>query len=102
MPVEMVVVNECPIHQDAAVWYQSSRDDIGGIGGCAAILRRARATLRISFHHEPCEVRDALVNLIDLVFPPLSHAAVQRIKSLKATHCGRAAQINRQCKLHSP
>ena len=45
-PVEVVVVDESAIEDDAAVGREGSGEDVGGIGGGAAVARGAEAGLR--------------------------------------------------------
>src|SRR5437879_13002040 len=81
-PVEMMVVNECAIHEDTTVWIQRTRDHVRSIGSSAVILRRPRSSLGIRFHNEAREVGDTGVDLIDGSLPPLGDPRIKGIKCL--------------------
>ena len=101
-PIQMMVVNECPIHQHAMMRSQRAGDDIGGIGGGASILRRPGATFGIGFDYEAAEVRDAFVNRVGGLLPPRGNVRIERIKSLQAADGHGAAHVHRHRQPHSP
>src|SRR5215468_3601772 len=75
-PVEMVVVYEGAIENDAAVPGQCPGNDIGGICGCPTIGGRTEPALRIGLYNEPGKIRNTLINLLDFLVPPGSNAGI--------------------------
>src|SRR5438552_14264302 len=101
-PVEMMVVNEGAIKDDAVVWLERSRDDISGVGGCATVYRWAEATLGVSFDDESAKVRNGRVELIRFFVPPTCDARIKWIERIEAADGFRAAQVHGNRKLNAP
>src|SRR5439155_8731470 len=51
-PVEMMVIDECTVHQNSAMWLQRARNDVGGVRRRASVLRGPGAALRIRLDDE--------------------------------------------------
>ena len=83
VPVEVMVVDEAAIENDAAVRCERTGEDVGGIGGSAAVLRRAGAAFGVGLDDEAAEVGD---ELIDLVMRPLAdHDEIGKVQPPKIT-----------------
>ena len=101
-PVHVVVVDEAAVEDDAAVRGERTRNDVGGIGMRAAVGARAQASLGIGFDHEPAQIRDALVEIVDRLLPPADDPRVEWIESVETANLLRTAEINRQHQMDAP
>src|SRR6266567_5220880 len=90
-PVEMVVVNEGAIEDDAAMRLERASDDIGRVGRRSAIGGGTEPALGIGFDDEAAEIRNVPVNLVDLLTPPLGHPRIQRVERVQAANDLRTA-----------
>src|SRR5215471_5242922 len=91
-PVEMVVVNECPVKNNTTVRLQRARDRIGRVGGRASVGRRAELTFGVSFDDKASEIGNQPVYVIHLLAPPLLDASIKRIEGVQAANCFRATK----------
>ena len=65
VPVEVVVVDEAAVEDDAAVGLEGAGYDVGGLGWGAAVLRGAGAAFAVGLDDEAGEVGDRLVEVVD-------------------------------------
>ena len=80
VPIEMMVVDEGAIEDDAAVRLERTRNHVGRVSRSSPISGRAEPPLRVRLHHEAAEVRNVPVDLVDLLPPPLGDPRIERIK----------------------
>jgi hypothetical protein len=69
-PVEVVVVDEAAVEDDAAVGREGGGEGVGGVGWGAAKVGGAGLALGVGFDGEAGEVGDEGVNLVGLGGPP--------------------------------
>src|SRR5215471_13227157 len=96
VPVEMVVVDEGAIEDDAAMWFQGTGNDVRGIGMATTVGGRARSSFRISFDDNAAEVWNLSVNQIHFLLPPLGDAWVERIECIQTAFFFRSAGNHRE------
>ena len=101
-PIQMMVVNECPIHQHAVMRRERAGDDVGGVGGSASVLRRAGAAFGVGFDHETAEIGDAVVNRIGRLLPPRSNVGIERVERLQSADHHGTAHVHGDRQLHAP
>ena len=101
-PVEMMVVDEGAIEDEAAVRFESAGDDVGGVGGRAMIGRRAEAAFGIGFDDYAAEVGDFCVDLVEAIAPPFRDGGIERIECVEAADAHRAADIDGDRELYAP
>src|SRR5215472_14028316 len=81
-PVEMVVIDEGAIENDASMRLQSASHHVGGVGVSAAIRRRAGTALRIGFDEESAQVGNVAVDFVYFLAPPIGNARIKRIEGV--------------------
>ena len=101
-PVEMMVVDEGAIEDEAAVRFERARDDVGGVSGRAVVGRRAESAFGIGFDDEAAEVGDFCVDLVEAFAPPFRDSGIERIEGVEAADAHRAADIDGDRELYSP
>ena len=101
-PIEMMVVHERAIHDDATVRLQSASNNVRGVRRGAPVTGWAGTAFGIGFDKEPREVRNQAINLISLLLPPGLHARIERIKRVQPTKRLWATQIHRNAKPDAP
>src|SRR5579871_2945955 len=101
-PIEMMVVDEGAVKDDAVVRLQGASNDVGGVDRCPAIDGRAQLTLRVGFDREAAKIRDSRIKSFDLLAPPIGDARVEWIKGIEITARFRCAQIDRDRELNAP
>ena len=102
VPVEVMVVNESAIEQQAAVRLERAGDHVGCVGMRAAICGRTDAAFGIGLQDETREIGNRSVNLPCFLLPPFDHARVERIVRVETADRFGAAEINRDGNAHCP
>ncbi len=69
VPVQMIVVNESAIQNDAAVRFECAGNGIGSLGRSTAVFRGPDAAFGVGLDDKAAEVRDGFVDL-DRPSPP--------------------------------
>ena len=78
-PVEVVVVDEGAVKDDAAVGREGGGEGVGGVGGGAAVAGRAGLAFGVGLDGEAGEVGDEGVDLVGLGSPPGLNVGVERV-----------------------
>src|SRR5438067_7676046 len=81
-PVEVVVVDEGAIEDDASVGVEGAGDQVGGIGMGASVGGGAGAALGIGLDHYTSEVGNLAVDVVKFPAPPGGNSRVQGIKRI--------------------
>ena len=95
-PVEVMVVNKAAVHHDAVVRRECAGEDIGGLGGCTAILRGAGAAFGVGLDDEAGEVGNESVDLVDLLLPPGGDGGIDGIEGGEAADDLWAGEVDRE------
>src|SRR5213075_2849950 len=96
VPVEVVVVDEAAIEDEAAVRFERAGYSVGGFGGGAVVLRGAYAAFGVGLDDEAAEVWDGSVNFVDFGFPPRDDGGVDGVEGGKMADYLRAGEIDRE------
>ena len=102
VPVQMVVVDEAAIKNDAVMRLQGSRKHVGSLRRGASILRRAGAALGVGLDHEAAEVRNQPVDLIGLLLPPRRNPRIERVEGRQVADDFGTRKIDRQRHANAP
>src|SRR5580692_5205478 len=78
--VEVIVVDEAAIEDEAAMRFERASDGVGGFGGSAMVLRGADTTLRVGFDDEAGEVGNGFIDLVDFGSPPGDNGRVDGVE----------------------
>ncbi len=100
--VEVVVVDKGAIKHHAAVRRERVGQQVGGVGGGAAIAGRAGLALGVGLDRESGEVGNERVNLVDLGGPPGLHCRIERVEGLEAADLLRAGDVDADGQTHAP
>ena len=92
--VEMIVVNEGAIKHDSTMRLQGFGQHVGSVGGTSAVTVWTGLSFGISLHGDAGEVRDVLINLVELGIPPGRHLRIERIECAEAADFLRAGDID--------
>src|SRR6185503_12559574 len=92
-PVEVMVVDESAIEDDAIMWRESGGEGVGGISGGTSVARRAGLAFGVCFDGEPAEVGNEGVDLVDLVVPPFSYCGIEGVKGGEPAEFLRAGDV---------
>jgi hypothetical protein len=101
-PVEVVVIDECPIKQDPAVRLKGACQHVRSIGWCSAVGRRSEAAFGVGLHCKTAEIRNMAVDLFNSFFPPLRDFWVRRIERSHSSDLLRTAQVKRDRQPDAP
>src|SRR3974377_739748 len=96
-----MVVDECAIEYDPSVRPQRPGNYVGRVCGVAPIYRRPQLTLGIRLHDHAAEIGNLLVNLVELLLPPLRHFRIERIEGAEPSDLLRHADIHSYAQLHA-
>ena len=91
-PVEVVVIDESAIEHNAPVRLKSRGQQVGGVGGRAAIAGGAGLAFTVGLDGEAREVRNECVDFVDLGRPPGFDRRVGRVVGRKAADLLRAGE----------
>ncbi len=94
VPVEVVVVDEGAVENDAAVRSERSGEGVGGIGGGAAKAGGTGLAFGVGLYREAGEVGDEGVDFVDLGGPPVLHCRIERIVGVEAADLLRTGDID--------
>src|SRR5947209_17722919 len=95
LPVEVMVVHKCTVEKNAAVGLERARDHVGGIRWRPAVSGRTRPAFGIRLDDKSAEVRNAAIDAVHSLAPPLSEARVERVKRIHAADDVGTAAVNR-------
>src|ERR1700689_833643 len=98
----MVVVDEGPVEDHAAMRLEGTGKHVGCVGVSAAVGGGAEAAFGIGFHDEAGEIGNAAVDVIDFFAPPFGNSRIQGIKRVETADEFGTAEIDGQGKLHTP
>src|SRR5262249_31978874 len=101
-PVQMMVVDEGTVENDATVRSKRPCQNIRRIRGRSSIRGRADSSFRISLHREPTKIRNEREDLIRFRLPPRGNSRVDRVERIDSADRSWAAQIDRQRKVYPP
>src|SRR5216684_65502 len=101
-PVEIMIVDESTIKHDAMMRLERAGDDVGGVGGCAAIERRAEAAFGIGFDDEAAEVGNGGVNSVGFLAPPIGDGGIKWVECVETSDGFGTGKINGNGKLNTP
>ena len=87
LPVEVVVVDETAVQNDAMVRLQSSGKDVGRLRRRSAVLRWASSSFRVCFDDEAAEVWDEGIDLVDFLLPPGDNGGIEWIEEIGRASC---------------
>ena len=102
LPVEVMVVHKCTVEKNAAVGLERARDHVGGIRWRPAVSGRTRPAFGIRLDNKSAEVRNAAIDAVHSLAPPLTEARVERVKRIQAADDLGTAQINRYGDSNAP
>src|SRR5580704_3836849 len=102
VPVEMVVVDEGAIEDEAGVRLQRFGNDVSGVGWRAVIGRWAETAFGVGLYHDAAEVGDFSVDLIEAIAPPFRDGGIERIERVEAADAHRAADIDGNREVDAP
>ena len=100
--VEVIVVDEAAIEDDAAVRFERAGYGVGGFGGGAVILRGAYAAFGVGLDDEAGEVGDGFVDLVDFGLPPGDDGGVDGVECGEMTDDLWAGEIDGERHAHAP
>src|SRR5882757_2446021 len=101
-PVEVMIVDESTIKHDAVMRIERARDNVGRVGGRAAIEGRAETAFGIGFDDEAAEVGNGRVNSVGFLAPPIRDSGIERIECVEASNGFGTGKINGNRKLNTP
>lgn len=101
-PVEMVVVNEGSIEDDAAVGPERGGQSVGGVGGGAAETGWAGLALGIGFNGEAGEVGNELVDFAGLCRPPCFDGGIEGVVGGEAADGLGAGEVDAEGEADAP
>src|SRR5215472_16424385 len=93
-PIQVVVVHERAVENDAPMGRESARYCVRRIGGRAAVAGGTGTSFRIRLHHKTAKVRNRAINLIDFAVPPFTDRGIQWIERVESPDRLWAAQID--------
>jgi hypothetical protein len=102
VPVEVVVVDETAIEDDATVRLESEGDDIGSFGWGASIFGWTDAAFGVGLDDEAGKVGDRFVNLVHLGLPPGCDGGVVGIEGGEMADDHGAGEIDGERHLYAP
>ena len=101
-PVEVVVVDEAAVEDDASVGREGGCEGVGGVGRGAAKVGGAGLAFGVGLDGEAGEVRDEGVNLVGFGGPSGFYGGVERIVCGEAADGLRAGDGDCEGELDSP
>ncbi len=93
-PIHVVVVDEAPINQHAAMRFERAGDNVCGIRVRAAVGGRTDAALRIRFQNDASEIGDGAVNLVCFALPPSGYFGVEGIERIEMAQNLGTAEVD--------
>ncbi len=102
VPVEVVVVDEGAVEDDAVVGGEGGGEGVGGVGGGAAEAGGAGLAFGVGLDGEAGEVGDEAVDLVDLGGPPGFDGGVEGIVGGEAADGLRAGDGDRHGEMDAP
>lgn len=97
-----MVIHKRAIKKNAPVRLQGAGQGVGSIRRRPAVGGWTRTPLGICLDHEAAEVRDLLVDLVNLGLPPLNNSGIPWIKAVQVSEDLRTTQIDRHSQAHTP
>ena len=102
VPVEVMVVDEGAVENDAAVGREGGGESVGGVGGGAAVAGGAGLAFGVGLDGEAGEVGDEGVDLVDLGGPPGFHGGIEGIVGGEAADVLRAGDVDADGETDAP
>src|ERR1700751_4363130 len=102
LPIQMMVINERAIENDAAMRRQRMCYYVRGVGRCSAVAGWPGTPFRIRFHHKATKVRNRAIYLIDFALPPLTDCGIEWIKCVEPSDRLWTAQVDAESELYTP
>ena len=100
--VEVIVVDESAVENDAAVRRERVGEYVGGIGGAAAVAGWAGLAFGIGLDREAGEVGDERVDLIHFSGPPGLDCGIEGVEGFEAADLLRAGDVDAHGQTHAP
>src|SRR5260370_23500256 len=93
LPIKVMVVDERPVENNAAVGFERACDSVGGVRRRPPVSGRAGLAFGICLDNKSAEVRNSTIDVVCFLTPPLDQARVQRVKRIQPSNDLGTAQI---------